>query len=189
MTHTRFRNVPGAALVLCLLGAAALSGQASALRFKATAAAKGPDGKASAPIEFTIDRLNSDAERDALMGVLKKNDAAATRAALQKMTNIGVVDVRGRKTPIKYAYARSTGGGRLITLLTADPLAYLGAAAPDAKPKSGNEIGLAFLVLDGNDAGDGELSPAATIKMSGDAVVTGDYSPEVVRLTGVARVR
>ena len=42
-----------------------------------------------------------------------------------------------RRTPVKYAYARATGDGRLLTVVTARPVAFVGCAAPNAAPKAG----------------------------------------------------
>ena len=79
--------------------------------FKATAAVKSPKANASAPVMIQIDKFVSDADRERLVGVFKANDDRATREALAKMPDIGFVDVGGKRSPIKYAYARPSGGG------------------------------------------------------------------------------
>jgi hypothetical protein len=171
-----------------VIGVAGLAAQASAQTFTATASVKSPSGNASAPVTIKVDKFVSDADREKLIGVIKGGDAAATRKALAAMEDIGYVELKSQRTPIKYAYARSTGSGRLITVVTAAPIHYVGGTAADAKAKGGFDLGLALLVLDGSDKGDGEMAPAAKVKVDdAGAIVTEDYGKEHVRLTGVAK--
>jgi hypothetical protein len=130
----------------------------------------------------------SDADRAKVAAAVKSNEAGATRKALEAAPDLGYIAIGDRRTPIKYAAARPTGGGRLITVVTAKPVAFLGAAAPDAKPKEGYDLAVALLTLDGKGAGEGELVPAAKVKLNADgALQTEDYGKEVVRLTGITR--
>jgi hypothetical protein len=158
--------------------------------FKATAAVKSPKASASSPVTIRIDKFVSDADRERLMGVFKANDDRATREALAKMPDIGFVEVGGKRSPIKYAYARPSGGGRLITAVTGTPLLFLGGAAPDAKPREGFDFAIALLVLDAGDTGEGELAPAARVRVDANgAIVTKDYGPELVRLTSISKAK
>src|SRR4051812_28074132 len=164
--------------------------QSTSETFKATASVKSPTAAASTPVTISIARFVTDAERDAIVAAVQANDQAATRKALEKAADIGYIDVGSRRTPIKYAYARPTGHGRLITVVTAKPVAYVGASEPAAKPKGDFDLALALLVLDEHDAGDGEFSPAVTLRMDEQgAIVTTDYSHEVIRLTGISKVK
>ena len=93
-----------------------------------------------------------------------------------------------RPATIKYAYARSIGDGRLLTLITADPIVLLGAGLPDAKPAAGYDLGLVLLEVAASGPGKGELVPAAKVKIDAQgAVVTEDYSGETVQLTQILR--
>lgn len=176
-----------------VLGFATLLPAAAAAQgetFKATASVKSPTATASAPVTIRIDRFVTDAERTAIVKAVQANDAAATRKALEAVADIGYIEVSSRRTPLKYAYARTTGSGRMITVVTAKPVAYLGSGVPGAKPKGEYELALALLILDGQGAGDGEFSPAVTLKTDEHgAIVTTDYSHEVVRLTGISKVK
>jgi hypothetical protein len=164
--------------------------QAQPVTFTATASVKGPQGSASAPVTITIVRFTSAAERDRLVPLVKANDRAATRKALAAAEDIGTIQVRDRRIPIKYAYARATGGGRMITVLTAEPILHLGGDAPGAKPKAGYDLALALLVLDAADSGTGELAPAVTLMVNeAGSIVTHDYGTEVVRLVDVKKSR
>jgi hypothetical protein len=63
---------------------------------------------------------------------------------------------------------------------------FLGGGVPDAKPKSGFDLGL--VLLDTTGKGSGELVPATKIRVNADgAIVTEDYSGEVISLSNVRR--
>ena len=68
----------------------------------------------------------------ALLAAVKKGGTAAARQLLEKgAPTVGSIENQLRKTGIKNAYARTLGGGdRLITLITAQPVFFLGAGAP-----------------------------------------------------------
>ena len=99
------------------------------------------------------------------------------------------IELGSRKTAIKYAYARTLGGGdRLLTLVTAQPVFFLGAGAPEAKPKAGYDLGLVLLELKASGPGKGELVPAAKVRVDAqNAIVTEDYGAEMVQLTNVVK--
>ena len=187
-------RVTGLLVALAVLAPAALRArpglQSTGETFTATASVKGPSGSGSKPLTIHIDHLASDADRTKLLAVVKTNDAAAIIQALAAMADIGYISVGDVRTPVKYAYAHPTGGGRLLTVVTAKPVAFVGANAPGAKPKAGHELALALLVLDENNKGDGEISPAARVQVdAAGAIVTSDYSHEIVRLTGITKIK
>jgi len=172
-----------------LLLVAAMS-QAGGETFTATASVKAPAGTATRAITIHVDRLVTEAERATILAAVSKNDPAAVQKALEATPDVGYIEADGRRTPLKYAYGRSTGGGRLLTVVTAKPVGYIGASDPGAKAAAGHEIALALLVLDDKSAGNGEISPAVTLKVDAQgAIVTSDYSHEVVRLTQIAKVK
>jgi hypothetical protein len=171
-----------------------LSAQGPAARgagetFTATATVSAPAKKASVPITIHVDRYLSDADRDKVLDVVKKNDNAATTKALAALPDIGYVTLGEKRTPLKYAYARPTGGGRLVTVVTAQPIFFVGGSEKNAKPKEGFTLGLALLVLNGQDTGDGELAPAVKVKVKDGSVVTDEYGSEVVRLVKIAKAK
>lgn len=179
-----------AAVMLLSMFSILTQSQAAGETFTATATVKSPSASASSQVTIHIDRFMSDQARDKVVAVARKNDIAATRAALASMEDLGYIELGKRRTPIKYAYARPTGGGRLVTVVTAEPILFLGAGLPDAKPKEGFDLALALLVLNAQNTGDGELAPATRIKSSDTGgVVTDQYGAEVVRLTGVSKVK
>jgi hypothetical protein len=185
-THVRRLALlaPGLALVLAGAGVAQTAGET----FTATASLKAPTTAKSAPVTIAITRFTTEAERDKVIAAVRNNDHAATRRALETAPEIGYLEVGPKRTPIKYAYARSTGAGRMVTVLTATPVAYVGSEAAGAKPKGQYELAMALLILDDHGAGDGELSPAVTLKVDDKgAISTSDYSQEFIRLTGIAK--
>jgi hypothetical protein len=171
-----------------VFAAAALMAQGPALTFKATASVSAPTKKASVPVTIHIDRFIADADRDKVVAAVKANDHDGTTKTLAGLPDIGYITVNEKKTPIKYAYARATGDGRIITVVTAQPIYFIGGAEKNAKPKAGYDLAMALLVLNGQDKGDGELAPAVKIKVDANgAVVTDDYGTEKVRLVNVAK--
>jgi hypothetical protein len=131
---------------------------------------------ATAPVSIITDRFSTDAERDAVLAALKKGGTEAVRSLLLTHPPIGSLKVGNESTVIKYAYARPTGS----------PIAFLGAGAPGAKPKDGFYLGLATLQMAASGAGRGELMPATKVRLNDQgAIVTEDYSAEVVQLSNV----
>jgi hypothetical protein len=175
-------------IVGVLLATAALSAQSTGLTFTATASVSAPGKKASVPVTIHIDRFIADADRDTVIAAVKANDQPGTTKALAALPDIGYITLGDKRTPLKYAYERPTGDGRLITVVTAQPLFFVGGAEPQAKPKKGYDLGLALLVLNGQNTGDGELAPAVRVKVDGGAIVTDDYGAEKVRLVKIAKV-
>jgi hypothetical protein len=157
--------------------------------FTATATVTTADGKsASAPMTITIDRTMPDGEAAALVAAFKSGGAAALRKALVGVKPTGTVQIGdGRPTPSRFAIARATGDGRLLTVLTDQPLVFIGATAPGAKPKAGYDFAVIDIQVDGSGNGSGTVAPAAKLKLNDTAFVVEDYSGEVVRLTGVKK--
>ena len=157
--------------------------------FTANASVKTAAGaSASAPMTVTIDRFADDSERDALLKAVKNGGTPAAHEMLKGGKDVGTLQLGGRSTAIKYAYARAMGASRLITVVTCEPIVYLGAGLPEPRAKA--EYKLALAVFEVNDAGtgSGELSPASKVKVNEQgAVVTEDYGADVVRLTKVAK--
>jgi hypothetical protein len=77
-----------------------------------------------------------------------------------------------------------------VTVVTAVPIHYVMAGMSGSKPKEGFVLGVAMLILDSNDKGDGEINPAAKIKMDASgALVIDDYGAVKVWLKDVAKVK
>lgn len=166
-----------------------LSGAASAAEsWTARAEAKSADGKLlTASVVFSVDRLLTVAERDAVLKTLKTGGHAGAKAALAGLKEIGWIEAAGKRVPVKFAFARPMGGGRLLTLVSDQAIAHIGGNIPDAKPKEGFDATYAILILDGEGKGNGEIVPAAKLKLREDgALTTEDYAGGTVWLKEIA---
>jgi hypothetical protein len=156
--------------------------------YTATATLKTAGGATmTAPVTITISRWTSDAERTTAMAALKKGEAAL-KSALAAMPATGTIQVGGRTTPLHFARSLDTGGGKLVTVVATQPIAFLGAGMPEQKPKAGYEFAFATFEVDAKGKGSaGDLAPAAKLKLGpGDAVVIDDYGLDAVRLTAIS---
>src|SRR5262252_1485733 len=95
-------------------------------RFTATATMTSAKATHSAPVTFQIDRFVSEADRDKFMAIVKRHKTTEIHDALAAMPAIGFIQTGDSKTAIKYAFARPSGGGRLITVATDKPIMHLG---------------------------------------------------------------
>lgn len=189
------RKIMGLAFVgtLVMLGfvlmPSVLSGQET---FTATATVEAGGKSAAEPVKFVINRYLTDAERMSVLEALKAGGTPAAKQALDKMEDIGAIEVLGRSTPIKYAYSRSmgAGGGRIVTVVTAQPVHYLKVGQTGEKPKEDFPVGLALLILDSENKGDGEMAPAAKLKLdASNAILIDDYGVAKVWLKNVAKAK
>jgi hypothetical protein len=74
-------------------------------------------------------------------------------------------------------------------MLTDQPLLFVGAGVPGAKPKAGYDFAVIDIEVDGKGSGSGTIAPAAKIKMNQGAFVVEDYGAELVRLTAVKKTK
>ena len=82
-------------------------------------------------------------------------------------------------------YALPAGGGRVITIVTAEPIHFVVGAHPDTKAKAGHELGVVLIDLSSSPA-HGEVALAAKVHADAQgAIVIDDYGDDVVRLTNV----
>jgi hypothetical protein len=176
-------------LITLTLPPSAATAQTGKDTYVATASVKGTAaGSAIAPVVIVIERYTTDAERAKAVDALKSGATPALTKLLSTMPAIGHIEVVAHRTPIKYAYARSVGSGRLITVITDQPIAYLGENVQNPKPKAGYDLAFALLTVPAAGKGTGELAPAAKAKVNNDgAVVTEDYGAEVVVLGDVEK--
>jgi len=173
---------------IAMLGAATVNSQAPET-FTGTASVRKGGARVSAPFTVTIARYASATERDAVMKAVRHDGNAGAHKVLATMKDAGVLQVGDRRTPIKFAAERPTGAGRLVTVLTAEPVLFIGGGLPDAKPRNGFDLALAILDLQ-QDGGTGELVPAAKVGVdAGGALLTEDYGALVVWLHDLVRAK
>jgi hypothetical protein len=183
-------GVATAVLAVVIGGAVLARAQAPATEtFTGNASARKGTTRVSASFSLTITRHASDAERDALIAAIRSEGTAGARKALAAMPDAGVIQLGERRTAIKFASERATGSGRLVTVLTAQPLVFVGAGLPDAQPRAGYDVALAFLDLQ-QGSGKGELAPAAKVGVDDHgALVTHDYGSTVIWLDDLVRAK
>ena len=178
--HSRF------VCLLGFIGVLVLAPVEASERFTATAEVKGASGGATtAPLTIVVDKFSTDAERESLLKALKEGGTTG-RDLLARRPAVGSLQIGTRSTPIKYAYAVSTGDRRLITVVTGSPIVFDAArgAAPAARP--GFDLGLVLLDLPSSGAGTGDLVAATKIRVEQDnTIVTEDASPDLVKLSNV----
>ncbi len=175
-----------------LVASTSLRGQSAAEVYTATAAVKTAGGaSASAPVTISIDRKMSPREAETLTAAFKSGGAAALRKALVGVAPTGSVKLGGASaTPTRLTIERASGKGRLLTMVTDQPVLFVGGGMPDAKPKEGYDFAVIDIEVDGSGNGAGTLAPAAKIKLNQDAFVVEDYGGvEVVRLTAVKKTK
>ena len=154
--------------------------------FTATASVKKGAASATAPVSVSVTRYASENE---IAAVRKAAEAGgpALRTALAALGDAGFIQLGEGRTPIKFAAERSTPSGRIITVLTAEPMLHMGAGLPTAKSTEGFDVAAAMLDI-GATGGKGELAPAAKVGIDkGGAFVIQDYGATIMWLSGLAR--
>jgi len=161
--------------------------------YKATASVKTPGGASvTAPVVITIDRWTTDDERDKAVMALKAGGTPAVQNVLAAMPDAGTLQLGQIKTPIRFARSLPVAGGRVVTLVTAQPVYYVGAGMPGATnpaDKAGYSVAVVIFQVDAEGKGEaGDLAPAAKVKLDDKSgFVVEDYGAEAVRLTSIAR--
>jgi hypothetical protein len=177
-------------VLLGALQASPAAAQASPETFNAKATVKTAGGaSATAPVVITIKRWTTDAERGTVSAALKSGGSAALAKALGALPEAGTIQVGDQKAPLRFARARETSGGRLVTIIASEPLWHIGAGIPDAKPKAGYDLAFATFEVDAMGKGNaGDLALAAKLKTgTDDAIVVDDYGSEAVQLSGIEK--
>jgi len=178
--------------VLMATTLAAATGHAQAPEtFTATAAVKtAGQASATAPVTIVVDRYMPQSEAEKLIAAFTAGGPAALRKALSGVPATGSVKLGdGKATPTRLAIERPTDKGRLLTIVADQPLLFLGAGAPDAKPKQGYDFAIIDVVVDASGNGTGAIAPAAKVTVKQGVFVVEDYASEMVRLTGVKKVK
>jgi hypothetical protein len=170
-----------------VLGLAVAAAAQAPEKYTATAAIKAAGGAAAtAPVTIEITRKMSEKEAEALTSAFKTGGAAALRKALNGVTPTGSIAIgAGKPIATRLTIERASDRGRMLTIVTDQPLALIGAGLPGAKPAAGFDFGIVDFVVDGSGNGAGTMSPAAKVTVKQGAFVVDEYSGELIRLTGV----
>ena len=159
--------------------------------FTATAAVKTAGAAtANAPVTIVVDRKMAQSEADRLIEAFKTGGPSGLRKALVGVPPTGTVQLgAGAPTPTRLTLERPTDKGRLLSIVTDQPLMFLGAGVPGAKPKEGYDFGILDIEVDAKGSGSGTLAPAAKVTLKQGVFVVEDYASELVRLTEVKKVK
>jgi len=192
MMPRQTENVRALILILAFAIPSVAAAQATSETFAATAQVKGAGGgAASAPVTIVVERKMAQSETDKYLAAFKSGGPAALRKALAGVANTGSVRVGSVAAPVptRLTLERSTGKGRLLTIVTDQPIVFLGAGAPGAKAKEGYEFGVIDLEVDEAGNGIGSIAPAAKVTVKQGVFVVDDYSGEFIKLTGVKKTK
>ena len=189
LRQTAVIGVVGAAIVVTL--SPSTNGQTAAETFTGTATiTTAGAATASAPITIIVKRKLSQNEAESLTAAFKTGGAPALRKALANVPDTGTVRLgQGTPTPTRLTLERVTDKGRLLTIVTEQPILFLGAGMPKAKSKEGYEFGIIDIEVDSAGKGTGTLAPAAKVSVRQGAFVVDDYASEVVRLVNVKKIK
>src|SRR6185436_5345264 len=120
--HTAVTRACAAGAAVLLIGARLVPGQTPTETFTARASVNTPGGAAaSAPVTIVVKRFAADADRNAMIAAIKKSGTAAS-LLLATSPDAGMLQLGLQRTAIKYASQRASANGRLVTLLTAEPI-------------------------------------------------------------------
>jgi hypothetical protein len=156
--------------------------------FTAKANVVGPGGAAAATLQIVLKRYTPDPDRTAVEAALKSGGYPAFLSALRRAPDVGYVELGPNQFAIRYARETKTPKGRTIVVVTEKPVAYVGGAAPDAKPRAGFEVAVLRFEVDDIGLGHGSMAGAARVKPGGDgSVVLDDYAEEPIKLVTVTR--
>ena len=153
----------------------------------ASATPKGTKGAITVPMTVTLERYTPEHERTKMTDGLKYNGYPGFLNALRDAPQVGTLTVAGETFAIRWAHQIPTATGRTITLVTDQPVFFVGGLRKDAKPKGGYETSVTQLVLDKNGKGTGSMAAAARVKPGGETGVRIDnYAEQPVKLTATA---
>jgi hypothetical protein len=160
--------------------------------YNATATLKTEAGATmTAPVVMTIDHWTSDEDRDKAVLALRGGGTPAVQNLLASMADAGTLQLGKLKTSVRFARSLPVAGGKVVTLVTAQPVFFVGAGLPGAQPqqKSGYNVAVVIFQVDAEGKGDaGDLAPAAKVKLDDKGgFVVEDYGAEAVRLMGIAK--
>lgn len=193
MTHTLPRVWRTCAAALALAATAPMAfAQAKPEVYNATASLKTAAGASlTAPVVISIKRWTTDAEREKVVAALKSGGTPALQKQVAAMPDAGFLQLGEIKTPLRFARTLPIGDGKVVMLATAQPVFYVGAGMPGAKPaeKAGYDVAVVIFEVDAAGKGEaGDLAPAAKVRFDDKgALVVEDYGAEAVRLMGITK--
>lgn len=153
--------------------------------YKATATLKGAAGASeTAPVVISIDRWTTDDERAKAVMNFRAGGTPAIQNLLASLADAGSLQVGRIRTPIRFARALPVAGGKVVTVLTAQPVSLAGAGVAGA----GHNLAVVTFQVDAGGNGEaGDLAPAAKVKLDDKGAFVVESGAETVRLTGITK--
>jgi hypothetical protein len=144
---------------------------------------------ADAAFTIQIDQYTPDKDLKAMEQALQSGGSDGFVQALKKAPVAGHLKVGDKSFTIRWAKQVTTPKGRSISLVTDGPVFFVGAGAPDAKPRAGYDVAVAKMDIDTAGLGEGLIALAAKVKPGGQTgVEIQDYAAEPVKLVSIMRV-
>jgi hypothetical protein len=157
--------------------------------FNVNAQVKTSGGASASTMQVHVTRYTPDADRTAVETALKHGGYAAFLNALRKAPEVGHVQAGEQKFAIRWARETKTANGRTIVVVTDKPVFFVGGGAADAKPRTGYDVALIQMNVDGVGFGSGSMAAAARVRPGGDAgVQVDDYADSPIKLVTVSRL-
>jgi len=144
---------------------------------------------ADAAFTIQIDQYTPDKDLKAMEQALQSGGSDGFVQALKKAPAAGHLKVGDKSFTIRWAKQVTTPKGRSISIVTDGPVFFVGAGAPDAKPRAGYDVAVAKMDIDTAGLGEGLIALAAKVKPGGQTgVEIQDYATEPVKLVSIMRV-
>ena len=146
-------------------------------------------GAAASTFLVQIDQYTPDKEREAVVEALKTGGYASFLTTLRKTPVAGHVTMKDKSWPIRWARQQAAPKGRVIVVVTDQPVFFVGGGSVDAKPREGYDVALLQLEVDPSGFGSGTMAAAARIKAGEPTgVQVDDYADKPIKLVTVTRV-
>jgi hypothetical protein len=147
-------------------------------------------GRVTAHLSVTLDRYTPEHERTKMTDGLKYNGYPGFLNALRDAPRVGTLEVAGDTFAIRWAHEVPSATGRTITLVTDQPVFFVGGGRKNAKSKAGYETSVMQLVLGQDGQGRGTMAAAARVKPGGETGIRiDDYAATPVELTVTAHAK
>jgi hypothetical protein len=155
----------------------------------ATASAgPGAVGTLTVPMVVQIDRYTPAHARTTMTDALKHAGYSGFLNALREAPIAGSLMIGDQTWTIRWARQLPSEAGRVISIVTDKPVAFVGGGRTDAKPRAGYEVAVAQFTVDRAGKGTGTMAAAARVKPGGETGVRiDDYAEKPVTLTAAVR--
>jgi hypothetical protein len=187
---SRGSTAKAAILSVAMLSLVVARAQSPLDTFTATASVKSESARASADVVVSVTQYASDAERAGVMKALREGGTPGAQKALAAMRDAGFIQLGERRVPLKLAIKQPSATGHLVTVVTSQPILFIGGGIPDAQPRAGFDVAIAIFEVVTGEGGVGELAPAAKLGVNATgALLIDDYGGPVLWLNRIARAK